>query len=137
MYSDSPSFSRTDWKSNVKHVAIMAFPCCQDLIPAATALFSDSMDFIRCIIEVGMSFMSLLSSELAARSEADNASMAWSKKSNYCHQSMLRRRAKMTYIACHTRNIMGPLPIVVNWVMRISRTDEVLEESEILHCEHW
>jgi len=84
-----------------------------------------------------MSFMSLLSSELAARSEADNASMAWSRKSNYCHQLMLRRQAKMTYIACHTRNIMGPLPIVVNWVMRISRIDEVLEESEILHCEHW
>ena len=48
-------------------------------MPAATALFKDSMDLIRCEIEVGM--RSLFSSESQARSEADRASMAWRRKS--------------------------------------------------------
>jgi hypothetical protein len=59
----------------------MAFPYYQDLILAATALFKDSIDLIRCEMEVGIS--SQLSLELLARSEADNASMAWSRKSYY------------------------------------------------------
>ena len=51
-------------------------------MPLATALFNDSMDLIRWEMEMVM--RSRLSSVLLARSEADNASMEWRRKS-YCH----------------------------------------------------
>jgi hypothetical protein len=78
MYSANPSFSRTDWNRRAKHVAIMAFPCSQQVIPAVTFLFRDSIDFTRWEIDV---MVRSLSSVCCARSEADNASMECRRKS--------------------------------------------------------
>ena len=52
MYSTRPSLMSVDWKSREKHVASIALPCSNELIPVDIALLSDVIALTRCVIAV-------------------------------------------------------------------------------------